>query len=147
MTRAKTWNHAVPTYRTPEQHRAIVGKVVGPSEKQKATKAKTKAKQAVAKPAEPKKPRGKRAPSNDRKVEFYASWEWTTLRMKTFMRYGRECMCCGARPGNGVVLNVDHIKPLSKHWELRLDPENLQVLCHPCNKGKGAWDDTDYRPK
>jgi len=85
------------------------------------------------------------APTATTKDEFYKSWEWTTLRMKILKRYGRVCMCCGAVPGFGVVLNVDHIKPLSKYWELRLDPDNLQVLCHPCNKGKGAWDETDYR--
>lgn len=80
------------------------------------------------------------------KEAFYASWEWTTLRMQILKRYGRRCMCCGATPGNSVVIHVDHIKPISKYWELRLDPENLQVLCNTCNKGKGAWDETDYRP-
>lgn len=49
--------------------------------------------------------------------------------------------------GNPVRIVVDHIKPISKHWHLRLDPDNLQVLCNDCNKGKGAWDETDYRPQ
>lgn len=41
---------------------------------------------------------------------------------------------------------VDHIKPLSKFWHLRLERSNLQVLCDECNMGKGAWDETDHRP-
>lgn len=92
-----------------------------------------------------------RAPTTAEKADFYASWEWQTLRMKTLKRYGRRCLCCGAAPGEFTVagepvrLNVDHIKPISKHWSLRLDPENVQVLCAECNKGKGAWDQTDWR--
>lgn len=62
-------------------------------------------------------------------------------------------MVCGMEPGDPrvgggtVKICVDHIKPISKHWELRLEESNLQVLCMECNKGKGAWDETDHRPK
>lgn len=55
-------------------------------------------------------------------------------------------MCCGnAYPH--VIINVDHIKPVRKYWHLRLDFDNLQVLCSTCNKAKGNWDETDFRPK
>lgn len=97
----------------------------------------------VARPADSKK---------DEKAEFYLSWEWRTLRTKVLHQYGARCMCCGATPehktvgGEPVVIVVDHIKPLSKHWDLRLDRGNLQILCQECNQGKGAWDETDYRP-
>ena len=78
--------------------------------------------------------------------EFLESWEWTTLRYSTLNRYGRRCMCCGANPNNKVtIIDVDHIKPRHTHPELALDPNNLQVLCHSCNKGKGAWDTSDFR--
>jgi 5-methylcytosine-specific restriction endonuclease McrA len=81
------------------------------------------------------------------KDEFYRSWEWRTVRMVILKKHGHRCQSCGAKPsaGNDVVLTVDHIKPISKHWEIRLDPSNLQVLCDECNMGKGAWDETDYR--
>lgn len=91
------------------------------------------------------------APTKEEKVEFYQSWEWRTLRVKVLQQYGARCMCCGTTPahetvgGEPVVIVVDHIKPLSKHWELRLDRNNLQVLCQECNQGKGAWDETDFR--
>lgn len=86
------------------------------------------------------------------KTEFYASWEWRTLRMEALKEFGRACQCCGAGPGmkaadgTPVRICVDHIKPISKFWELRLDRSNLQILCDECNQGKGNWDQTDFRP-
>jgi len=56
-------------------------------------------------------------------------------------------MCCGATPDDGAKICVDHIKPRHTHPELKLERSNLQVLCYDCNKGKGAWDQTDWRPK
>jgi len=95
----------------------------------------------------------KRGPvTRDEKQEFYDSWEWHKLRMRTFQKYGRICQCCGARPGqlaeggDPIRIVVDHIKPISKHWHLRLDPANVQPLCDSCNMGKGNWDETDFRP-
>jgi len=77
--------------------------------------------------------------------EFLESWEWTTLRYKVLKKHGRRCMCCGATPESGAVICVDHIKPRHTHPELALSESNLQVLCFTCNKGKGAWDQTDFR--
>lgn len=88
----------------------------------------------------------------DERAAFYASWEWRTLRMEILKQYGHRCQSCGATTkdktvsGAPVRIVVDHIKPLSKFWDLRLDRNNLQVLCDECNQGKGAWDQTDYRP-
>lgn len=102
------------------------------------------------------KPKSKRraakAPAVSTKEEFYKSWEWRTLRMEVLKEHGRSCQCCGAEPGmkdaagDPVRICVDHIKPLSKFWHLRLDRKNLQVLCDECNQGKGNWDQTDFRP-
>lgn len=78
--------------------------------------------------------------------EFYASFEWRRLRYTILEKYGRMCQCCGAKPPD-VVLHVDHIKPLRKYWNLRLDPENLQVLCEACNHGKASWSQSDFRPE
>ena len=71
--------------------------------------------------------------------------------MQVLKQFGPVCMCCGARredlniAGEPVRICVDHIKPLSTHWELRLERQNLQVLCDECNQGKGGWDSTDWR--
>ncbi len=77
--------------------------------------------------------------------EFLTSWEWTKLRYIVIQKYGRKCLCCGLTPADGIKINVDHIKARSTHPELALEESNLQVLCNLCNKGKGAWDSTDFR--
>jgi 5-methylcytosine-specific restriction endonuclease McrA len=65
--------------------------------------------------------------------------------MEALKKYGPRCQCCGATPATGAVMNVDHIKPRKKWPSLALDVNNLQILCHECNHGKGNWDDTDWR--
>lgn len=78
--------------------------------------------------------------------DFLNSFEWRKLRMEVLKAYGPACMCCGATPASGAVINVDHIKPRRSYPALALDFNNLQVLCNPCNHGKGSWDETDWRP-
>lgn len=108
-------------------------------------------------PVEPDEPKPEKPPAPKRKpkisesrvkaLEFLRSWQWRTLRYEVLLKHGRRCMCCGATPDDGMtVLHVDHIKPRNTHPELALEPSNLQVLCEVCNMGKGAWDDTDFRP-
>lgn len=75
---------------------------------------------------------------------FYGTEAWRELRYRAFVKYGQTCMCCGS---NRMPMHVDHIKPRSKYPELELDLDNLQILCADCNKGKGAWDETDWRKK
>lgn len=92
-----------------------------------------------------------RSPTTAVKGEFYRSWDWRIARLEALKKYGQRCQCCGATPdafdmsGKPVRICVDHIKPLSKFWHLRLEPSNLQILCDECNMGKGNWDQTDFR--
>jgi len=74
---------------------------------------------------------------------FFASLSWKKLRYDTLVRYGPSCQACGSKKH----IQVDHIKPVSRYWELRLDPENVQVLCAACNMGKLNRDETDWRQK
>ena len=76
---------------------------------------------------------------------FLSTYEWRKLRMQALKKYGPKCMCCGATPKDGAVMNVDHIKPRKTFPSLALDINNLQILCHDCNHGKGNWDQTDWR--
>lgn len=76
---------------------------------------------------------------------FLDTYEWRKLRMEALKKYGPKCMCCGATPQTGAVMNVDHIKPRKLWPSLALDISNLQILCHECNHGKGNWDQTDWR--
>jgi hypothetical protein len=76
---------------------------------------------------------------------FLQSYEWRKLRMVALKKYGPRCQCCGATPATGATINVDHIKPRKLFPELALEIDNLQILCHECNHGKGNWDTTDWR--
>ena len=76
---------------------------------------------------------------------FLRSFAWRQVRMQALIKHGRRCLCCGASPSTGATMNVDHIKPRKLFPELALDVDNLQVLCHDCNHGKGNWDQTDWR--
>lgn len=75
---------------------------------------------------------------------FYESFEWKRLRFEVLNARGRKCECCGA-DNRAAIIHVDHIKPVKKHWDLRLDPKNLQVLCGDCNHGKGTRYEVDFR--
>jgi 5-methylcytosine-specific restriction endonuclease McrA len=70
--------------------------------------------------------------------------EWARLRYEIILKRGNRCECCGRSPPE-VEIHVDHIKPVSKHPELALEPSNLQVLCKECNYAKNAIDETDWR--
>lgn len=98
------------------------------SEKQKKFMAEVKKKKDQSKPL-------------DRGWGFYDTKAWLRIRYNILRILGNNCLCCQA-PGSN---HVDHIKPRSKYPELELDPRNLQVLCHDCNKGKSDEDETDFR--
>lgn len=91
------------------------------------------------------KARKKTKAKRPEKRSFYQTREWKELRYKVLVKFWARCQCCGATAKDGAKMNVDHIQPISKKWERRLDETNLQVLCSSCNLGKGASDTTDWR--
>ena len=76
---------------------------------------------------------------------FYKTEEWAKVRYEVLRRSSGKCELCGRSAHDGVILNVDHIKPRRRFPHLALDLSNLQVLCGQCNRGKGGTDDTDWR--
>lgn len=70
------------------------------------------------------------------------SREWMEMRVRVLLHHGRKCCLCG--DGNAVI-QVDHIVPASVDWSRRMDFSNLQVLCRPCNLGKGNRYSEDWR--
>lgn len=56
------------------------------------------------------------------------------LEAEVFSRKGRFCQMCGAVPGDGVRLQIDHIVPRS--WGGQTVIENLEPLCARHNNGK-----------
>lgn len=87
----------------------------------------------------------KRWPTRDDIRAFYRSPEWKRARYEQLARSCR-CAACGVSPRDGARMNVDHIKPLHRRWDLRLHTRNLQTLCASCNWGKGATE-KDWRKK
>lgn len=57
------------------------------------------------------------------------------LRFEVFKRDLFTCQYCG-RKAPEVILEVDHIKPVSKGGDNSI--ENLVAACYDCNRGKGA---------
>lgn len=85
-------------------------------------------------------------PSEAQIAAFYQSRRWTQLSYAAKVEYGKRCQCCGATPEDGVKIVSDHIAPIRFNWDKRFDLKNIQVLCEPCNLGKGSSDKTDHRP-
>lgn len=68
---------------------------------------------------------------------FYASPEWSALRLVVIKAQGNVCKVCECTIRRSADLTVDHIKPRSKFPALALEISNLRVLCRPCNSKKG----------
>lgn len=68
---------------------------------------------------------------------FYSSQAWLSLRIQILTTRPQVCAICGrSREEHGIAVEVDHILPRSKYPELALEPNNLQILCYDCNRGK-----------
>lgn len=113
----------------------------------KANKARAKANRKAEgrSPVKRLNPIGKPHPDYKRDDAFYSSSVWRELRYMALKNHGASCQCCGATPRDGAVLHVDHVEPIYKRPDLKLQLSNLQILCADCNVGKGAWDNTDWR--
>lgn len=116
------------------------------NEKKQRKKEKAAKRKAVALAREKSKaPRPDQKSSHKKRNPFYQSADWKRVRYEALKRSQGRCECCGRSPNEGAILNVDHIKPLRRFPHLSLSLDNLQVLCGPCNQGKGGWDRTDWR--
>jgi 5-methylcytosine-specific restriction endonuclease McrA len=73
----------------------------------------------------------------ERVAQFYKSAAWKRARFEVLSKSPR-CVYCGHSAKDGRRMNVDHVRPISKRWDLRLDPRNLQTTCASCNWGKGS---------
>lgn len=58
----------------------------------------------------------------------------SSLRYDVLRRDGFKCQLCGRSAGDGIQLEVDHIKPISKGG--KTERSNLRTLCRDCNRGK-----------
>lgn len=69
--------------------------------------------------------------------DFYQSKQWKNLRAK-HVKKQPLCQECLKRYVVTAVDVVDHIIELEDNYDLRLDPKNLQSLCHACHNKKSA---------
>lgn len=83
----------------------------------------------------------------EKRLSFYKTNNWITLRTTVYGLYGSRCMKCGSYKEEGNIANVDHIKCRKLFPELELDIRNLQVLCSTCNKNKSNYNSIDYRKR
>lgn len=91
--------------------------------------------------------RAQKTQQRGKKRNFYASAAWRRLRYAVLrdnkQKHGETtCEACGSSKG---PWHVDHIVPVSKDWNKRLDRTNLQVMCADCNMGKSNTDAIDWR--
>ena len=66
--------------------------------------------------------------------EYQRSLMTPTLRYAVLKRDQFRCQICGASAAEGVKLEVDHIRPISKGGKTEMS--NLRTLCERCNRGK-----------
>ena len=62
-------------------------------------------------------------------------YEWRKFR-KQYLKYHPLCVECTKMGRLRRATDVDHIKPLRDHPELKYDESNLQALCHSCHSRK-----------
>lgn len=71
--------------------------------------------------------RDRRRAKADEIKRFYRTAAWRRARFDQLTRCPR-CVYCGRSAKDGAKMNVDHILPLSRRWDLRLDPRNLPAF-------------------
>jgi 5-methylcytosine-specific restriction endonuclease McrA len=71
--------------------------------------------------------------------DIFAESEITTRELGEYIRVtrGTECAYCGQES-----TQIDHIQPMSLGGAHSWD--NLQMICKPCNFGKGALSEADW---
>jgi 5-methylcytosine-specific restriction protein A len=68
---------------------------------------------------------------------FYRSKQWEALRTTALRRDNYTCTKCGVlclgKKKKSPSPNVDHILPISKRPDLKLNLDNLRTLCSSCH--------------
>ena len=64
---------------------------------------------------------------------FYGTWEWKRFRGDVLKERGSVCYNCGCTYG---PIELDHIIPLADRPDLKLDRDNVMVLCGTCHRHK-----------
>ncbi|WP_255301004.1 HNH endonuclease, partial [Bacillus thuringiensis] len=76
---------------------------------------------------------------------FYNSKPWSVMREFVYHRDYGLCVQCRRKGIIKIGDVVDHAIPLLVDWLRRLDPNNLQTLCHACHNKKTKEEEKKYR--
>lgn len=77
-------------------------------------------------------------PKKQSSGDFYSSADWRKLRYDFLQTTAKVCNLCGCKDSPEIEWHVDHIKCRFLYPELKLNFDNLQLLCKDCNIGKGT---------
>ena len=80
--------------------------------------------------------------------QFLTRPEWKRARYDALKAGDGRCQCCGRNKHQlppGEYLNVDHVKNRRDYPHLALTFSNLEILCGPCNAGRGNRCERDWR--
>ena len=77
-------------------------------------------------------------------IKFYNSKDWKRLSHYTLASNNFLCVGCSTDDRPTLADVADHIIPVKVNWALRLDPNNIQPLCHDCHNKKTADDIKKY---
>lgn len=70
-------------------------------------------------------------------MRFYNSAIWRKTSKQVLLQADYVCAMCG-----GEATMTDHIIPVKKDWNRRLDFTNLQASCKACNDAKARRENT-----
>lgn len=74
---------------------------------------------------------------------FYLTKEWQSLRLKV-LNDNPFCVRCSERGYSTIATVVNHIQPVDKNFELRLDINNCESLCERCHQIITRQDHSKY---
>jgi 5-methylcytosine-specific restriction endonuclease McrA len=76
-----------------------------------------------------------------KRISQMQSLEYKKWRRDVFKRDNYACIICGRKrkPGDRVLLEADHIKPVSQYPELVFDLDNGRTLCRECHQKTDTW--------
>ncbi|MFY0167308.1 HNH endonuclease [Bacillus anthracis] len=78
---------------------------------------------------------------NKNSRSFYNSRLWKDMREFIYRRDHGLCVQCRSNDIIKIGDVVDHIIPIRVDWSKRLEPSNLQTLCHACHNKKTKEDE------
>lgn len=72
---------------------------------------------------------------------------WMRKATKMFLAANPLCIACSMKGRTTPATDVDHIVPHRGSWDIFIDQDNWQPLCHSCHSKKTAKEDGRWKTK